>query len=392
MLKWMIIGGGVQGCTLAIWLLRHHKAAAEDIVIIDPHETPLSIWERCTSVIQMPYLRSPSIHHLDVPPFALEHFAKTSYGRSLGGFRPPYDRPYIDLFNEHCRHLMDELGLKQRWVRGRAVDLTKEHGAWTCALEDGTVLRSKRAALAIGISEAPYWPQWANPLRDTLDVRHVFECERAEQLDELSGPIIVIGGGISAAHTCIRLSDQYPGQVTLLTRHPLRIHQFDSDPGWLGPKYMKPFSSIQDARVRREQIRAARHRGSMPLELKTNLVRRMKEGKLHITIDEVKEALPRTSRGIKLKLESGALAECQTLLLATGFCQDPPGMNWLTTCAERYQLPRAECGYPLPLPHSLEWDQGLHVTGALAELELGPTARNISGARRGAERIIASLH
>ncbi|MDM5220760.1 hypothetical protein QUF86_08335 [Peribacillus sp. NJ11] len=40
---------------------------------------------------------------------------------------------------------------------------------------------------------------------------------------------------------------------------------------------------------------------------------------------------------------------------------------------------------------SLQWGPGLYVTGALAELEMGPISRNISGARQAAERIVNSL-
>jgi hypothetical protein len=36
---------------------------------------------------------------------------------------------------------------------------------------------------------------------------------------------------------------------------------------------------------------------------------------------------------------------------------------------------------------SLRWHPGIYVTGALAELEIGPTAMNIIGARLAAERI-----
>ncbi|MCH2107642.1 MAG: hypothetical protein MK291_13495, partial [Planctomycetes bacterium] len=34
------------------------------------------------------------------------------------------------------------------------------------------------------------------------------------------------------------------------------------------------------------------------------------------------------------------------------------------------------------------WHPRVFVSGALAELELGPTARNIAGARRSADRIV----
>lgn len=55
----------------------------------------------------------------------------------------------------------------------------------------------------------------------------------------------VVGGGITAAHYAIKLSDD-GRDVTMFVRHPFRTYDFDSDPGWLGPKYMKRFSKTSD--------------------------------------------------------------------------------------------------------------------------------------------------
>jgi hypothetical protein len=74
------------------------------------------------------------------------------------------------------------------------------------------------------------------------------------------------------------------------------------------------------------------------------------------------------------------------VLLATGFEQQRPGGAWLDRAIADYDLPLAPCGYPLVRP-SLVWAPGLYVTGALAELELGPVARNIVGARYAGERL-----
>ena len=53
-------------------------------------------------------------------------------------------------------------------------------------------------------------------------------------------------------------------------------------------------------------------------------------------------------------------------------------------------LPCAPCGFPL-VDAALRWHPSVHVVGPLAEIELGPIAGNISGARRAGERILASL-
>ena len=43
------------------------------------------------------------------------------------------------------------------------------------------------------------------------------------------------------------------------------------------------------------------------------------------------------------------------------------------------------------LSKNLEWYPQFYVSGPLAELEIGPIARNISGARHAAERIVSNL-
>ncbi|MGE8078266.1 FAD-dependent oxidoreductase [Peribacillus loiseleuriae] len=76
MLEWVIIGGGIQGVTLATFLIKNKKVKLNQLAIIDRHKEPLANWKRNTKVISMPYLRSPSVHHLDVHPFSLQSFVK----------------------------------------------------------------------------------------------------------------------------------------------------------------------------------------------------------------------------------------------------------------------------------------------------------------------------
>ncbi len=106
MLDWLIIGGGVHGT-----LLSHHLLQAgvrrERLRVLDPHTKPLARWERFTASTGMEFLRSPSVHHLDVHPFALERFAKGPECRHL---KKPYAwpdaRPALALFQAHVRHLV----------------------------------------------------------------------------------------------------------------------------------------------------------------------------------------------------------------------------------------------------------------------------------------------
>ena len=50
-------------------------------------------------------------------------------------------------------------------------------------------------------------------------------------------------------------------------------------------------------------------------------------------------------------------------------------------------LPCARCGYPI-VDSALRWHPRIHVSGPLAELELGPASRNIAGARLAGGRLV----
>ncbi|WP_096198920.1 NAD(P)-binding domain-containing protein [Bacillus sp. FJAT-45350] len=389
MYEWLIVGGGIQGCTMASYLLKEKKIPVTNLAIVDAHSTPLATWKRCTNAIEMPYLRSPSIHHLDPDPFALEKFAKTTEGRKLASFVLPYDRPGLQFFNTHCDHLFDEINLEDCWVQGKVNGLKRQNNHWTLSLEDGAILEGKNVVLAIGLSEQPNWPDWAKELKQqNIEAYHVFERNQVSSLP--SEETVVIGGGISAAHTALKLSKQSPGKVTLITRHPLRAHQFDSDPGWLGPKNMNHFRKIKSYEERRKVIKEARYRGSMPSELKTKLVKAKNEGRLQLCVDHVLN-ISTDTHFFELELEqTEQIVTGNKLYVATGFIQSAPGLAWLQDTIQKHELRCASCGYPIVTP-SLQWKEELFTLGALAELEIGPVARNISGARRGAERIIHAL-
>jgi hypothetical protein len=93
----------------------------------------------------------------------------------------------------------------------------------------------------------------------------------------------------------------------------------------------------------------------------------------------------RASSPLALHLTSETI-EADLVVLATGFESARPGGVWLDEVIAALNLPTAECGYPI-VDRTLCWGPGLYVTGPLAELEIGPVARNIIGARLAAERI-----
>ncbi|RRN71214.1 hypothetical protein EI200_12250 [Peribacillus simplex] len=389
MLKWIIIGGGIQGTTMATFLLKSGKTTVDQLAIVDRNEEPLARWKHCTELISMPYLRSPSVHHLDVNPFSLQKYVeKADWNNNFYG---QYKRPSLQSFNEHCAHVADDLSIKQAWVQGKVTSASQIEKGWEIQLENGSILKGCKLVISIGVGEQLHLPDWALQLKQEHEgsIFHIFD-ENIPELTQVHGPITIIGGGISSVHLALKLSKIYPNEVTVLKRHPFRIHDFDSDPGWLGPKKQRPFRAITSYQKRREAIIQARNKGSIPPGLHKVLMNQVKQGLLRVMDVEVISAVWRDGYISLRDKNEKVIEQTGTILLATDFKSSMPGKDWLTPVIKSHDLRLAECGYPI-VSQSLQWGPGLYVTGALAELEMGPISRNISGARQAAERIVNSL-
>jgi cation diffusion facilitator CzcD-associated flavoprotein CzcO len=389
-LEHVIIGGGICGVHLAVRLLAEAGVAPRRLVIVDPAPALLHRWDTCTANTGMPFLRSPAVHHLDLDPWSLLRFAgvRGRQRRQPDQFTPPYDRPAIDLFAEHSRWTIAQHGLSDRHLAARATAVRLTDAGASVTLADGTELSTARVVLALGASEQPHWPDWARALREAGGhVEHVFQPGFDLQPDALPARVIVMGAGITGAQVALRLA-RAGRQVTLVARHELREHQFDSDPGWLGPKEMTRFQAERSATARRRLIQQARHRGSLPKDVLRELRAAMRRGEVVWHRAEVQGAAV-TDDGLTLTTSAGARA-ADALILATGFDRHRPGGALVDQLVADHHLPCAACGYPLVDPY-LRWHPRLYVSGPLAELELGPTSRNIAGARRAGERIVAAM-
>lgn len=56
-------------------------------------------------------------------------------------------------------------------------------------------------------------------------------------------------------------------KIHLWLNKDIEIHDFDADPGWLGPKNMSTFLSTKSMPERNAIVQRERHKGSMPHEL-----------------------------------------------------------------------------------------------------------------------------
>jgi cation diffusion facilitator CzcD-associated flavoprotein CzcO len=387
MIDWLIIGGGIHGTYLANLLTRVPGANPEQIRILDPQPELLATWRRNTGNCGMGFLRSPATHNIDLPILALYRFAQTPEGRPHAAFIPPYNRPSRALFAHHCRRVIADRGLDQLHVPARAQQIHPDDRHLVVAT-DGATLRTRRVLLAIGLGEQPCWPAWAQRLRQGgASVAHVFDHDFARTGWPPARHCIVVGGGITAVQTALRILSHTSARVHLLSRHALRESQYDFDPCWIGPKCLRAFHRAS-MRRRRARIDGARISGSLPAEVLSAFNAARRDSRLGFSQGRCLGAATVNGR-IELATEAGPLAADQ-VILATGFETRRPGGPFVDRLIRDFNLPLNRCGYPSVKP-DLRWDRRIYVTGPLAELQLGPCARNIVGARNAGRLLLQGL-
>ncbi|MBA8762251.1 FAD/NAD(P)-binding protein [Staphylococcus coagulans] len=367
--EWVIIGGGVQATTIALQL-RSMGLPKEQLKMIDPHERLLGQFEMQTGRIGMPYLRSPLVHHCHPEPFDLKKFAKKEgYVQAMIG---QYQRPRLDMFFDHTRYWIDAYELETCHICQKARHLCQCDTSWEIELEDGQKIKAQQLILAMGTHHTPFIPQI---FQHQPDVQHI----HSEQLEPIAEVSHVVGSGISAGHLAIKLiKENQDKTIHLWMKKDYEIHDFDADPGWLGPKNMKHFQEeplSERALVNRQE----RHKGSMPKDMCMTLKKYEKQGRLivhHTAIDYVQDHMI-IAGDLKMRYDG--------IYLATGFV---PDLMTQPLLRDILALPEAQLvsGYPR-ISDELEWLPHLYVSGMLADLQLGPFARNIMGGRQAALRI-----
>ena len=387
MIDWLIIGGGIHGSYLANLLTHLPGADHSQVRILDPQEALLSTWRRNTENCGMAYLRSPATHNIDRPILSLYRFAKTPEGRAHAAFIAPYNRPSLALFQRHCRHVIAANRLDRLHVRARARRLIKD-GRTLIVETDGPTLRSRRVLLALGMGEQPCWPAWARDLKHAgARIAHVFDPDFSRRQWRQSRRTLVIGGGITAVQTALKLSTESRGAVHLLSRHALRESQYDFNPCWIGPKCLRNFYRA-DFDQRRDAIDQARIAGSLPNEVLASLNRSLADTRIGFSEGQLHGAT-RTNGAVRLETTAGVL-EAEQVILATGFLPRRPGGAMIDRLVTDFDLKCNPCGYPILGP-DLRWAENIFATGPLAELQLGPCARNIVGARNAGRILLHGL-
>ena len=385
---WLIIGGGIHGTYISNYLITRGYSTGDRLAVLDRFSEPLSVWRKQTQSTGMRYLRSPAEHNLDVGSGALYQYADTvRAGKSA--FERHFRRPDLQLFNRHCDHVMEKRGLYSVRLQGTAMSIVeKKAGTFEIDTENGA-LKAKNIILSLGNTEnlrIPEWvPQYANAAGK---ISHVLSLDYHDGHNEESGRIAVIGGGITAAQKALQLSTRFPGQVDLIHGSRLDCRELDFDPCWIEPPCSSKLRKLNDYRRRKSVLKSVRHNGSMPAWIKKDLERAGSAGRISLLNDMVSMAKVGTEM-VELTLEVSGVREYQSVVLAIGFDDCPPGGTLLRQLQEQFPVELAPCGFPIP-DRYLQIEKGIFVTGALAEFETGPASRNIYGARLAAERIVSA--
>jgi hypothetical protein len=377
-----IVGAGPGGLSVALALRCHDRSLP--LTVLDPSGTWLAAWRRRFTQQDIPHLRSPAVHHPHPDPFAL--LARTDR-RGLvpsGGT----NLPTTAAFERFCDELVEAAGLAEavRPVGVAAIESTTP-GDVRIRLSDGQLHGTDRLVLATN-ARRPLCPP---ALADATAEGAAVGSERADvRATPPGGHVVVVGGGLSAAHLALGAARR-GAHVTLLTRRRLTVRRFDTHPTWLGPRKLRPFVAEPDPLVRRRAIDAARGGGTVPHAFRRELARCEERGLLTLRERSVIVGCERDAAGrLVLHLDVGPLPAADAVWVATGGRIDVTDDPLCVRLVDEHPTPVAD-GLAV-LDDDLSWPgTGVHLVGFTAALSLGPTAGNLIGLRRGAQRVAAAV-
>jgi lysine/ornithine N-monooxygenase len=276
-------------------------------------------------------------------------------------------------------------------------------------------LNADHLVLAIGYHDNRFIPQWQvahQPDAPRLEpdfawiqtlkqsgasVHHIYEPGFNVDTITPCESIIVVGGGFSGVQLALKLVEKNLAKhVTLLVEQPIQVHEFDADTGWANPNslQMQQFLEANHAQ-RRATIQQERHPGSINTPLSHRLRDAIAAQKIQLVVGKTTTA-DYNNQQITLHLtplidHEPSTLQANQVLLATGYrLTKKPGGPWLTALEKALGLPTHD-DYPILDDSTLQWgDRQLYVAGQMAELSLGPLARNIAGVKLSTDKIVNS--
>lgn len=385
-----IIGAGVQALTLTTHLLQKSAKQYHKFLVFDPSETWLSQWQQQFAAQQIPYLRSPAVHHPDPNPHQLRNFAENRYDE----FFPPYDRPGTKLFNDFCDQVIRNWKLTDKIYPGQVIQILAikraSRSRFQLVLNTGETIITRRVVLATGSGKVQL-PNWIENITSDYPADKLCHSQQVNlnQLNLRGERILIIGGGLTSGHLA-KGAINLGATVTLMTRKQLQSRVFDADPGWLGPKYLKDFHAETDWYSRYQHIQQARNGGSMTPEMMLQLSKASHQGKIRINeYCQVSNAQWQNNVW-QVDCEDGTRHEFNRIWLATGTRFNVKEHPLLENVLNAYPTEIVN-GLPVLDEHLRLPKSNFFVMGGLAALQIGPVARNIGGGKMACQRIVPAI-
>ncbi len=363
----IIVGGGVFGCLIALYLRKYLPKLVFSIV--DPHDHLMSHWMHRTSICGMTHLRSPVSHSISPDFSAMLTYAKRN-GYPKSTFQQPYWRPSLSLFNTFSQHLIETHALEKAHIQEAVVEIKKEKHEWVLRTNTGE-LKSPRIILALG-----------RPIKPPAFGISAFDPQFSPSSYTRSKELFLFGAGMTGVQLATSLV-KMGNKVNLISRHPLYLRQFDSNPCYIGPKCGRTFHQTLNIQERQTIITTARYPGSITPDV-------------HAELNAIKEKYPEKlaihtgKESTRYYLDLAQNMPSKRVIFATGFGRFSAKDSLLVSIGENTNSTIAPNGTPIPNSSS-EWVDGLFLTGSLAELSIGPAAQNIIGAHIAARKIISAL-
>ena len=376
--------------TLVTHLLQKRQKIRSKIAVFDPSGRWMSGWEHQFAALEIPHLRSPAVHHPEPSPFALRKFAESGSNE----FFPPYDLPGTRLFNNFCRDIIDRWDLDNMVVGEKVMriqpirnPLFSRFRLW---LGSGKSIVARRVVLATGSSQLQT-PDWVSQIHQNYPEEKICYSHKVDlRSSHLAGEkLLIVGGGLTSGHLAIGAITR-GAEVVISMRRKLQEKIFDADAGWLGPKYLKGFFAEPDFAKRFAMIQEARNGGSMTPAMGIKLRQQARHGKLKIQENtQVVEAKWIDNQWL-VKFDDGNCDRFDRLMLSTGNRFDVNCEPLLEEVLQVYPIPVVN-GLPI-LDDNLQWRGcSLFIMGGLAALQIGPTARNLSGARMASDKMLKAI-
>uniref|UniRef100_UPI003AB0F654 uncharacterized protein n=1 Tax=Centroberyx gerrardi TaxID=166262 RepID=UPI003AB0F654 len=438
--------------------------------VVDSYGEWTALWESQFTALNIPHLRSHTLVHTDpLNKKALQEFVlkcdrtaelhslpdqvyilddnaffndmrlgkkerrrlniATALKKSLS-FSLPGTKLSVDFFKEQVeRYSLDKVLVKGTvdCITPVIEDKEKSVKYFQVQLQEGITLKARQVVMATGPTRAqmaniPAWVRCIGEsypeerLQHTVHLMHhlpiarqkLQETDRMCVVCEAGQKVMVIGGGLTSAHTISIALQQGASHVTWVMRKHLQLKQFDvGDVESLvgryshvehgikmdGRAYLRQFYNERSLHKRLAMIRQARKGGAVTPEAYAHLQPFILNGQVDVkTYCQVSEARwCYRSQAWSLSLSSGDHWTGDMIWLATGCKLDVNQDPLLSGMMKEFPIQVID-GWPC-ITESLQWAPGCHLylMGQYTALQVGPHALNLAGGQAESVRIAKDI-